>query len=41
MSIASEFLKQWVRKNVQATTARHTRRYSAGRLAEECLWEAS
>ena len=41
MSEASEFLKKWVRKNIKATTA-HIRddTLTAGRLAEECLWEA-
>ena len=37
MSDASEFLKKWVRKNVNATTAAMC---TAGRLVEECLWEA-
>jgi hypothetical protein len=41
MSDASEFLKKWVRKNVKATTAAmHDDTPTAGRLAEECLWEA-
>jgi hypothetical protein len=41
MSDASNFLKQWVRKNITPTTA-HIRddTLTAGRLAEECLWEA-
>jgi hypothetical protein len=41
MSDASDFLKQWVRKNITPTTA-HVRddTLTAGRLAEECLWEA-
>jgi hypothetical protein len=35
------FLKKWVSKNIQATTA-HIRddTLTAGRLVEECLWEA-
>jgi hypothetical protein len=35
------FLKRWVRKNITPTTA-HIRddTLTAGRLAEECLWEA-
>jgi hypothetical protein len=41
MSDASEFLKKWVRKNVKAdTAAMHDDTLTAGRLAEECLWEA-
>jgi hypothetical protein len=41
MSDASDFLKKWVRKNIQATTAAiHHDTLTAGRLAEECLWEA-
>ena len=41
MSDASDFLKKWVRKNITPTTA-HIRddTLTAGRLAEECLWEA-
>jgi hypothetical protein len=41
MSNASDFLKRWVRKNIAPTTA-HIRddTLTAGRLAEECLWEA-
>jgi hypothetical protein len=41
MSDASDFLKKWVRKHIDATTA-HIRddTLTAGRLAEECLWEA-
>ncbi len=41
MSDASDFLKKWVRKNITPTTA-HVRddTLTAGRLAEECLWEA-
>jgi hypothetical protein len=41
MSDASDFLTKWVRKNVTPTTA-HVRddTLTAGRLAEECLWEA-
>ena len=41
MSDASDFLKKWVRKNTTPTTA-HVRddTLTAGRLAEECLWEA-
>ncbi len=41
MSDASDFLKKWVRKNITPSTA-HIRddTLSAGRLAEECLWEA-
>ena len=41
MSEASKFLKKWVRKNVKAdTAAMHDDTLTAGRLAEECLWEA-
>ena len=41
MSDASDFLKKWVRKNIKATTAAiHDDTLTAGRLAEECLWEA-
>ena len=41
MSDASDFLKKWVRKYITPTTA-HVRddTFTAGRLAEECLWEA-
>ncbi len=41
MSDASDFLTKWVRKNITSTTA-HIRddTLTAGRLAEECLWEA-
>jgi hypothetical protein len=41
MSDASDFLQKWVRKNITPTTA-HIRddTLTAGRLAEECLWEA-
>jgi hypothetical protein len=41
MSDASDFLKKWVRKNITPTTA-HIRddTLTAGRLVEECLWEA-
>jgi hypothetical protein len=41
MSDASDFLTKWVRKNITPTTA-HIRNdtLTAGRLAEECLWEA-
>ena len=41
MSDASDFLKQWVRKNITPTTAHiHNDMLTAGRLAEECLGEA-
>ena len=41
MSDASDFLKKWVRKHVKANTAAmHDDTLTAGRLAEECLWEA-
>jgi hypothetical protein len=41
MSEASDFLKKWVRKNITPTTAHfHNDTLTAGRLAEECLWEA-
>jgi hypothetical protein len=41
MSDASDFLKKWVRKNVRATSAAmRDDTLTAGRLAEECLWEA-
>jgi hypothetical protein len=41
MSDASDFLTKWVRKNITPTTA-HIRNdtLTAGRLAEEYLWEA-
>ncbi len=41
MPDAAEFLKKWVSKNIEATTA-HVRddTLTAGRLVEECLWEA-
>jgi hypothetical protein len=41
VSDASDSLTKWVRKNITPTTA-HIRddTLSAGRLAEECLWEA-
>ena len=39
---ASEYLKKWVRKNITPTTAHvHNDTITAGRLVEECLWEAS
>jgi len=41
MSDASDFLTKWVRKNITPTTAQiHNDTLTAGRLAEECLWEA-
>jgi len=41
MSDASDFLTKWVRKNITPTTAHiHDDTLTAGRLAEECLWEA-
>jgi hypothetical protein len=41
MSDASDFLKKWIRKNIKPTTAAmHDDTPTAGRLAEECLWEA-
>jgi hypothetical protein len=41
MSDASDFLKQWVRKNITPTTAYiRDDTLTAGRLAEECLGEA-
>ena len=41
MSDASDFLKKWVRKNITPTTEHfHNDTLTAGRLAEECLWEA-
>jgi hypothetical protein len=41
MSEAREFLQKWVRKNIKADTAAvHNDTLTAGRLAEECLWEA-
>ncbi len=41
MPDAAEFLKKWVSKNIESTTA-HVRddTLTAGRLVEECLWEA-
>ena len=41
MSDASDFLTKWVRTNITPTTA-HIRddTLTAGRLVEECLWEA-
>jgi hypothetical protein len=40
VSDASDFLKKWVRKNITPTTAHIRDTLTAGRLAEECLWEA-
>ena len=41
MSDAAHFLTKWVRKNITPTTAHiHNDTLTAGRLAEECLWEA-
>jgi hypothetical protein len=41
MSDASDFLKKWVSKTITPTTAHfHNDTLTAGRLAEECLWEA-
>jgi hypothetical protein len=41
MSDASDFLTKWIRKNITPTTAAmHDDTPTAGRLAEECLWEA-
>ena len=40
MSDASDFLTKWVRKNITPTTAHIRDTLTAGRLAEECLWEA-
>jgi len=41
VSDASDFLTKWVRKNITPTTAHfHNDTLTAGRLAEECLWEA-
>jgi hypothetical protein len=41
MSDASDFLTKWVRKSITPTTAHfHNDTLTAGRLAEECLWEA-
>jgi hypothetical protein len=41
MSDASDFLTKWVRKNITPTTAKvRDDTLTAGRLAEECLWEA-
>jgi hypothetical protein len=41
MSDAADFLKKWVGENITPTTA-HIRddTLTAGRLVEECLWEA-
>ena len=41
MSDVFDFLTKWVRKNITPNTA-HIRddTLTAGRLAEECLWEA-
>ena len=41
MPDASNFLTKWVHKNITSTTA-HIRddTLTAGRLVEECLWEA-
>jgi len=41
MSDASDFLTKWVRKNITPTTAHiHNDTLTAGRLAEECLWDS-
>jgi hypothetical protein len=41
MSDAADFLKKWVSNNIQATTAHlPDDTLTAGRLVEECLWEA-
>src|SRR6516225_417872 len=41
MSDASDCLTKWVRKNITPITAHiHNDTLTAGRLAEECLWEA-
>jgi hypothetical protein len=41
MSNAAVFLRNWVRKNITPTTAHvHDDTLTAGRLAEECLWQA-
>jgi hypothetical protein len=41
MSSASEFLRKWVSENIKANTAAvHDDTLTAGRLMEECLWEA-
>ena len=41
MSDAREFLSKWVNENIKANTAAvHDDTLTAGRLAEECLWEA-
>jgi hypothetical protein len=41
MSDAADFLKEWVSKNIEATTAHiPDDTLTAGRLVEECLWEA-
>jgi len=41
MPEAADFLQKWVRENITPTTA-HVRddTLTAGRLVEECLWEA-
>jgi len=41
MPDAADFLKKWIRNNITPTTA-HIRddTLTAGRLVEECLWEA-
>jgi hypothetical protein len=41
MSDASDFLRKWVHTNITPTTAHiHNDTLTAGRLAEECLWQA-
>ena len=41
MSDAREFLRKWLNENIKANTAAmHDDTLTAGRLAEECLWEA-
>lgn len=41
MSGAREFLRKWVSQNIKANTAAvHDDTLTAGRLMEECLWEA-
>jgi hypothetical protein len=41
LSRDSDFLTKWVRKNITPTTAQfHNDTLTAGRLVEECLWEA-
>ncbi len=41
MSDAREFLTKWVSENIKAKTAAvHDDTLTAGRLVEECLWEA-